>query len=139
MPTAASFTQTLLFLGFTGFSFLLLRLSFQFAAEGRMAFALPSALSLFGALAAVVFLRLKLADFLVWHLLFLLFIFVAWRRKSRVDNERFALLAQQTAAQTGKDSAEIRRSFIATRQLLTFGFVCYVITFLAAFFYLLSP
>ena len=137
MSSAAWITQILLFLGFTGFSFILLRVSFQFAAEGRMTLAVPPALAVFGVLSAVVFLRLKLAEFLVWHLLFLAMVFVAWRRKSRVDADRLAQLAEQAAQQSGARAAEISRAFVQARQLLTLGFACYVVAFVAAFFYLL--
>lgn len=137
MPTAAGINQLLLFLGFTGFSFILLRLSFQFAAEGRMVHLVPPALAAFGALAAFVFLRLKLADFLVWHVLFLLVIFGSWWRKTKMDPEALARAAQDAAQKTGGDAAEIRQSFTTARQMLTVGFACYLVVFVAAFFYLL--
>jgi hypothetical protein len=137
MPTAASINQILLFLGFTGFAFVLLRLTFQYAAEGRVTLAVPPALTLFGALAALVFLRLKLSDFLVWHLVFLLVIFLGWWRKTKVDAERLDRLAQETAQRTGGNAAEISRGFVLARQLLTMGFACYVVAFVATFFYLL--
>jgi hypothetical protein len=137
MPTAASINQLLLFLGFTGFAFILLRLTFRFAAEGRMILAIAPALAAFGALAAFVFLRLKLADFLVWHLVFLLVVFVAWWRKTRLDAEQLAQFAQETARRSGGSAAEIGRTFMAARQALTLGFVCYVVVFLTIFFSLL--
>jgi hypothetical protein len=133
----ASFNQILLFLGFTGFAFILLRLTFRFAAEGRMTFAVAPALAAFGALAALVLLRLRLADFLVWHLVFLLVIFVGWRRRTRLDPEQLDRVAQEAARQSGGDAAEISRGFLAARQALTFGFACYIVTFLTTFFYLL--
>jgi hypothetical protein len=137
MSSAASINQILLFLGFTGFAFILLRLTFQYAAEGRMTAAAPAALAVFGALAAFVFIRLKLADFLVWHLVFLLVIFLGWWRKTKVDAERLERLTREAAQQSGGDAAEIGRTFVATRQILALGFACYVVIFVAAFFYLL--
>ncbi|HET9903332.1 MAG TPA: hypothetical protein VFQ27_06480 [Xanthobacteraceae bacterium] len=137
MPNAASINQILLFLGFSGFSFVLLRLTFQFAAEGRPAIAVPPALAAFGAVAAFVFLRMKLTDLLVWHLAFLLVIFLAWWRKTKLEEERLQRLSEEAARQTGADAAEIRRHFLATRQMLTLGFACYAVAFVATFFYLL--
>jgi hypothetical protein len=137
MPTAATINQLLLFLGFTGFAFILLRLTFQFAAEGRMVRLVPPALAAFGALAAFVFLRLKLADFLVWHIVFLIVIFANWWRKTKVDPDALGRAAQEAAQHTGGNAAEITRSFTAARQMLTVGFACYLVVFVAAFFYLL--
>jgi hypothetical protein len=128
--------QALYFLGFTGFSFVLLRLSFQYVAQGKALIAAAPALALFGVLSAVVFLRMKLADLLLWHLLFLLMIFVGWRQKTRVEAARLDRLADEAAAQTGADASEIRSRFLAARQVLTIGFGLYVIAFLATFFYL---
>jgi hypothetical protein len=134
MPTAASINQILQFLGFTGFSFILLRLTFQFAAEGRIAMAVPPALAVFGALAALVFIRMKLADYLVWHLAFLLIIFMGWWRKTKIEAERLTRLQQEAGDHA---LAGPGRDFLMTRQLLRLGFACYVVTFVAAFFYLL--
>jgi hypothetical protein len=128
--------QALLFLGFTGFSFLLLRLSFQYVAQGKAMYAVVPALALFGVLSAVVFLRLKLADLLIWHLVFLLMIFVGWRQKTRVEASRLTELAGQAAQQTGGDAAEIGSTFATGRQMLTIGFACYVVAFMATFFYM---
>jgi hypothetical protein len=135
MQTSPWIVQILFFLGFTGFSFILLRLTFEYVAKGRATLAAPPALAVFGVLAAVIFLRMKLADLLVWHLLFLLIIFIGWRRKTRVDAERLAQLAGEAARQSGADADEIGRTFVAGRQILTVGFACYVVAFLAAFFY----
>ncbi|MBN8919655.1 MAG: hypothetical protein J0H62_02935 [Rhizobiales bacterium] len=129
--------QILLFLGFTGFAFILLRHSFQFAAEGRYLFAIPAALTCFGVLAASVFVRLKLNDFLIFHLAFLAMIFFAWWRKTSVAPDKLAAMAEDAARRTGTSAAAIRQSFIQARQLLALGFAGYVIAFLAAFFYLL--
>ncbi len=128
--------QALLFLGFIGFSFVLLRLSFQYVAQGRALFAAVPALAVFGVLSAVVFLRMKLADLLVWYLVFLLMIFVGWRQKTRVDTDRLEKLAKEAAVETGGRPDAISDRFRSARQILSIGFACYVVAFLTTFFYL---
>ena len=138
MPTQAGIAQALMALGFAGFSFILLRSTFQYCAERKVPLVALPALTLFGVLSAFVFVRLKLQDFFIWQLVFLGFIFIAWRRKSGVDAEALARLARQEASRGGGDEAEISRFYLSTRHILSVGFACYAATFTGAFVYLLT-
>lgn len=137
-PTLPTFAQALMFVGFVGASFVVLRYALGGFAERNQAWFAPPVLTIAGVIAAYVFLRLKLDTFFIWYLAFLAFVFYGWRQKSRPGSDRLAELARQEAQRVRSDEADVLRAYMMTRQLLSMGLLFYAAAFCLAFMYLFS-
>ena len=129
--------QSLLFLGFAAVSFLMLRVVINHLARtDRAAFAAPL-LILIGAVSGVIFVRLGLQNFFIWHLVLFGLILMSWHVKSKVDDRKLIEMAKQGAAPAGKSDADVIQSYTMTRRLLSFGLASYLAAFAATCYYLM--
>src|SRR5262245_7055591 len=130
--------QALLFLGFAAVSFVMLRAIInQLARNDHAAFAAP-VLIVFGTVSGLVFLRLGLQNFFIWHVIIFALIMMSWHAKSRADDKKLIEMARRGAAPAGKSDADVIQSYAMTRRLLSFGFVSYLAAFCATCYYLIS-
>ena len=130
--------QALLFLGFAAVSFVMLRaIVNQLARSDHAAFAAP-VLIVFGTVSGLIFLRLGLQNFFIWHVIIFALIMMSWHAKSRVDDKKLIEMARRGAAPAGKSDAEVIQSYTMTRRLLSFGFASYLAAFCATCYYLIS-
>jgi hypothetical protein len=130
--------QALLFLGFAAVSFLLLRAIIDHLARSdRAAFAAPL-LIVFGTVSGLVFLRLGLQNYFVWHLILFALVMMNWHVKSRVDNQKLLDLAKRGAAPAGQSDDQVIASYTMKRRLLSFGLASYLAAFCATGYYLIS-
>jgi hypothetical protein len=123
--------QALLFLGFAAVSFVMLRaIVNHLARRDHAAFAAPLMIVL-GTVSGLVFLRLGLQNFFIWHVIIFALIMMSWHAKSRVDDKKLIEMARRGAAPAGKSDADVIQSYTMTRRLLSFGFVSYLAAFSA--------
>src|SRR5262245_13310153 len=94
--------QALLFLGFAAVSFLMLRAIINHLARTDHAALAAPLLIVFGTASGVVFLRLGLQNFFIWHLILFALIMLSWHAKSRVDDQKLIEMARRGAAPAGK-------------------------------------
>jgi hypothetical protein len=130
--------MALTFFLFAAASFLLLRAVLNMLARNNRApFAAPI-LIFVGALSALVFIRLNLQQFFIWHMILFGLVILTWHARSRVQDKKLIDLARRGAAPADKSDAEVIQSYTMTRRLLSFGLVSYLAAFSGAYYYLFT-
>jgi hypothetical protein len=135
---AANLRLILVFIGFVGFSYIVLKSLFRYCTNHGLApFVLPG-VAVFGVLSAWVFLGWKLTDFFLWHLVFVGFLFFHWYRANNMQTARLTATARQTANAAGADESEVLNAFLLTRWYLRLSMAIYLAAFTLGFAYFYS-
>jgi len=132
LPTA------LLFLGFAAVSFVILRAVINSLARADYPALAAPILIVFGTVSGLMFLRLGLQNYFIWHVILFALIIFSWHAKSRVEDQKLIDMAKRGAAPKGKSDAEVVQSYTMTRRLLSFGLASYLAAFSATCYYLIS-
>ncbi|HEY4773774.1 MAG TPA: hypothetical protein VIH40_03050 [Xanthobacteraceae bacterium] len=131
-------SQALSFLFFAAVSFVAIRALFNHLARSNRAALAAPILIVVGAISAVLFLRMQLQQFFIWHLILFALIVFHWHAKSRVEDRKLIDMARQGAAPRGTPEAEVVQSYAMTRRLLSFGLVSYLAAFCTVYYYLFT-
>jgi hypothetical protein len=133
-----SLRPILVFLGFVGFTYMVLRHLLTYVTNHQIApFVLPG-MALLGVLSAWLMLSWKLQDFFVPHLLFVGFLFVYWYRANNMQTDRLTAAAREAARRAKADEAEVLDAYLLTRWYMRLAMASYVAAFGLAFIWLFS-
>ncbi len=128
----------LLFLGFAAVSFVMLRAIINYLARANYPALAAPLLIVFGTVSGLMFLRMGLQNYFIWHLILFALVIFSWHAKSRVDDQKLVDMAKRGAAPTGKSDADVIQSYTMTRRLLSFGLASYLAAFSATCYYLIN-
>lgn len=125
----------LVFLGFVGFSYVVLRSLLAYSTNHGIApIAIPG-IAVFGVLSAWVFVNWKLDDFFVWHLLFAGLLFFHWYKSNNMQTDRLTAAARDAARKAGADEEEVLNAWLLTRWYMRLSMASYLAAFALAFAY----
>lgn len=132
----ADLRPILVFLGFVGFSYVVLRYLLAYVTNHQAApFAIPG-VALLGVLSAWLLLSWKLQDFFVWHLIFVGFLFLHWYRANNMQDDKLTAAAKEAARRGKADEAEVLNAYLLTRWYMRLGMASYLVTFALGFAWL---
>ena len=131
----ANLRPIFLFIGFVGFTYVVLRYLLAYVTNHQIApVALPG-LALFGVLSAWLFLSWKLQDFFLWHVLFVGLLFWHWYRTNNMQTEKLTAAAREAARKAKADEAEVLDAYLLTRWYMRLSMVSYLAAFMLGFAY----
>jgi hypothetical protein len=132
----ASLRPIFLFVGFVGFSYVVLRYLLAYVTNHQIApFAVPG-LALFGVLSAWLLLSWKLQDFFLWQVVFVGLLFWHWYRANNMQTEKLTAAARAAAQNAKADEAEVLDAYMLTRWYMRLSMASYLAAFTLGFAYL---
>jgi hypothetical protein len=132
----AGLRPILVFIGFVGFTYVVLRYLFALLTNHRLAPLVVPGTALLGVLSAWMLLGWKLQDFFVPHLLFVGFLFVYWYRANNMQAGKLTLAAREAARRANADEAEVVDAYLLTRWYMRLAMAAYVAAFVLGFVWL---
>jgi hypothetical protein len=132
----SSLRPILVFLGFVGFTYVVLRHLLAYVTNHQIAPFVVPGMALLGVLSAWLLLSWKLQDFLIPHLLFVGFLFVYWYRANNMQTDRLTAAARAAAQRAKADEAEVLEAYFLTRWYMRLSMASYGAALLLAFAWL---
>jgi hypothetical protein len=132
----ADLRPILLFMGFVGFSYVVLRYLLGYVTNHRIApIAVPGS-ALFGVLSAWLLLSWKLQDFFIWQLIFAAFLFLHWYRVNNMQTDKLTAAARAAAERAQADEDAVLAAYLLTRWYMRLSMLSYLAAFALGFAYL---